>query len=111
MQVDLVDAKGTRDPLSMARVSFRLEGPGEIAAVGNGNPKGYDSFKDTSSHPLFYGKAVAVVRRTGVGKLTLRASVPGLKDGVLEIRDTSEVVVTQTHIKGDRLFERRIKAK
>ena len=117
VQVDLVDAKGTRDPLSMARVSFRLEGPGEIAAVGNGNPKGYDSFKDTSSHPLFYGKAVAVVRRTGSGKLTLRASVPGLKDGVLEIRDTSEVethenefVVTQTNIKGDRLFERRIKA-
>ena len=86
VQVDLVDAAGTRDPLAADRVRFALTGPGEIAAVGNGNARGLDSFKDVSSHPLYYGKAVAVVRRTGEGKIVLTASVPGLEPATLEIR-------------------------
>ncbi len=90
VQVDLVDANGTRDPLATNRVSFTLAGPGEIAAVGNGNPRGYDSFKKTDSHPLFYGKAVVVVRRnksSATGEpITLTASVEGLKSDTVEIK-------------------------
>ena len=88
VQVDLVDAAGTRDPLAMDRVSFRLEGPGKIVAVGNGNPRGYDVFTDVSSHPLYYGKAVAVVRldEGATEPVRLFADVKGLKGALLEIR-------------------------
>ena len=78
-EVDLVDERGVRDPLCTRRVNFELEGPGEIVAVGNGDPRGFDSFKQVSSHPLYYGKAVVVVRRRGAGEIWIKAAVPGLK--------------------------------
>ena len=81
VQVDVVDEKGTRDPLATNRVKFAVAGPGEIVAVGNGDPRGYDSFKRTDSHPLYFGKAVVVVRRRPGSNepITLTASVDGLK--------------------------------
>lgn len=87
VQVDVVDAAGTRDPLAMCDVTFTLEGPGELVAVGNGNPKDHKVFTDVSHHPLHYGKAVAVVRRKDPGDITLRAAVKGLKDAVIVFRD------------------------
>jgi len=80
VQVDVVDADGVRDPWASSRVTFSLEGPGRLMAVGNGNPRGLDSFKDVSSHRLYYGKAVAVVRRDkgAKGAITLTAAVDGL---------------------------------
>jgi len=87
VQVDVVDAAGTRDPLATADVRFSMEGPGEIVAVGNGNPKDHKVFTDVSHHPLHYGKAVAVVRRKGPGDLTLKAEVKGLKPATLVLKD------------------------
>ena len=78
VQVDVVDTFGTRDPLATDDVSFSLEGPGEIVAVGNGNPKDHKVFTDVTHHPLHYGKAVAVVRRKGPGEIRLSVSAPGL---------------------------------
>lgn len=72
--------------LSSADVRFVLEGPGEIVAVGNGNPKDHKSFTDVSHHPLHYGKAVVVVRRLGSGRLVLNASVDGLAEGRIELK-------------------------
>lgn len=49
-------------------------------AVGNGNPRGLDAFTDTASHPLYFGKAVAVLRRQAgtTAPVTLTASADGL---------------------------------
>ena len=82
-QVDVVDGQGVRDPLATNRISFRLDGPGKIVAVGNGNPRGYDAFTKTDSHPLYFGKAVVVVRATGPGALSLTAEAEGLKGSTL----------------------------
>ena len=71
MHVDALDAQGVRNPLAMNRVRFRLDGPGEILGVGNGNAQEFEPFTDTTSRRLFFGKAMAVVRRTGVGDLKL----------------------------------------
>ena len=81
VKVELVDAEGTVLPLARDRVEFRLEGPGEIVAVGNGSHAGIDSFADVKSHPLFYGRALVIVRRTGGSNAPLRlsASVSKLK--------------------------------
>ena len=78
MRVSLADAAGIRIPGVDTRVAFALEGDGEIVSVGNADPAGLDSFKDVASHPLFFGYAVVVVRRTGEGEIRLTASVPGL---------------------------------
>ncbi|MEJ7676125.1 MAG: DUF4982 domain-containing protein [Chitinophagaceae bacterium] len=37
--VELVDAKGNRNPLAENLVRFEIDGPGTIAGVGNANPK------------------------------------------------------------------------
>ncbi|MBP5227291.1 MAG: DUF4982 domain-containing protein [Kiritimatiellae bacterium] len=86
-QVDVVDVNGTRDPLATNRVSFRLMGSGVLAAVGNGNPRGYDAFTKTDSHPLYFGKAVVAVRRTGPGVITLTAEAEGLGASTLQWLD------------------------
>jgi beta-galactosidase len=80
VQVDVVDAHGTRDPLAKNLIHFALTGPGRIVAVGNGNPRATDSFADVSKHPLYFGKAVAVIRRNvgQSGKITLTATADGL---------------------------------
>ena len=79
VQVDAVDADGVRDPLATNRVEFALTGPGEIVAVGNGNPRDYKSFKDVSGHSLFFGKATVAVRRRGEGRIVLTATAEGLR--------------------------------
>ncbi|MBO4287193.1 MAG: discoidin domain-containing protein, partial [Kiritimatiellae bacterium] len=78
VQVDVVDANGVRNPLAMDRVFFKLSGPGQILGVGNGNAHAFEAFTKTDSHPLFYGKAVAVIRRDAPGALELSVSAPGL---------------------------------
>ena len=79
VRVEAVDAEGRGNPLATNRVSFVISGPGRILAVGNGNPRGMDSFKDVSGHPLFFGKATAIVRREGEGRIVLTATADGLR--------------------------------
>ena len=79
VQVDVVDGAGIRDPWATNRVSFALRGPGRILAVGNGSAHAHDSFGDVSGHSLFYGKAMAIVRREGSGELVLTAQAEGLE--------------------------------
>lgn len=81
VQVDVTDAAGTRDPRAVNCIRFSLSGPGELVAVGNGNPRGHDAFTDTASHPLYFGKAVAVLRRAAgsTAPVTLTATADGLK--------------------------------
>lgn len=80
VQAEVVDAAGVRDPRATNRIRFSLAGPGEIVAVGNGNPRGLDAFTDTAQHPLYFGKAVAVVRRKAgeAAPITLSATADGL---------------------------------
>ena len=88
VQVDVVDAKGTRDPWAKDRVSFELTGPGKILAVGNADPRAHEPFTKVDSHPLYFGKAVAVVRRDkgASGPIVLKAAVKGLKPAEVEFR-------------------------
>ena len=86
--MDVVDAEGIRDPRATNRIAFELSGPGEIVAVGNANPRGFDVFTDTRSHPLYYGKAVAVIRREkGRSEpITLKATSDGLKAATVTLQ-------------------------
>ena len=80
VQVEVTDAAGVRDPRATSRIRFSLAGPGEIVAVGNGDARGLDAFTETAQHPLYFGKAVVVVRRRAgqEGPVTLTAAGDGL---------------------------------
>ena len=82
--VSLADCDGTFVPNDNRRIAFAAEGC-EIAAVGNSDPRGLDSFKETSSHPLCFGRAAVYVRGTGV----LRASADGLMPAISKICRTT----------------------
>lgn len=59
--IEMTDQAGNLCPLAMDKLTFVVEGSARLSGVDNGNQMGHDSFTD-SSHPLFYGKAVAVLR-------------------------------------------------
>ena len=75
---EIVDAQGVRLPRATDRVTFRVEGAGTLVATANGDPKDCDSFAAPSKR-LYFGTAVAVVRRTGDGPVRLVATAPGLE--------------------------------
>ena len=59
--IEMTDEKGRVCPRAMDELTFVVEGPATLVGVGNGNQMGHDSFTD-ATHPLFYGKAVAILR-------------------------------------------------
>jgi beta-galactosidase len=59
--IEAIDANGTLCPLADNLVKFKIEGPAEIAATDNGNPRSFELFQD-AEHKLFYGKETLIIR-------------------------------------------------
>jgi beta-galactosidase len=78
--VEALDEKGTLCPLAENLIRFKVEGPAEIAGVGNGNPLSLEPFQ-ANSRKLFYGKAMLILRtRDGQsGRVLVTAESDGLK--------------------------------
>jgi len=83
--VEALDAKGRPNPNAGHTVSVRLNGPGTIAAVGNGDMTSEEPYQ-ANQRKLFHGKALVVVRgsRTA-GALTLTAAATGLKEAAIRL--------------------------
>jgi beta-galactosidase len=85
--VEALDDKGTLCPLADNEIAFTVEGPARLAAAGNGDPMSLAVFTD-STHPLFFGRAVLIVRsdfgKSGPVKVT--ASSEGLKPATVELQ-------------------------
>ncbi len=77
VKVTLADKDGNFVPNDNRRISFTAKDC-EIRAVGNSNPRGYDSFKETSSHPLHFGRAGVYLRVKSGQKAHLHAEAQGL---------------------------------
>jgi beta-galactosidase len=77
--VEAFDDAGAPCPLADNLVTFTVEGPAEIAAIGNGNPMSFESFQSDRRH-LFNGKAMLIVRTLEGrdGPIRIRASSEGL---------------------------------
>ena len=86
--VELEDENKVTVPKARDTVSFALEGPGEIVAVGNGSTSEMKSFAETDSHPLYNGRAVVIVRRTEGSGLPVRltATVGGLQSATIDFK-------------------------
>ena len=82
----IVDKDGIEIPRANNLVSFKITGPGTIAAVDSGDNSSHEPFQATSRH-AFLGECVAYVKANGSkGRITLKASAPGLSDGSISIK-------------------------
>ena len=83
--VKVVDEEDLLVPRTHDLVKFKIEGPGEIVAVGSGDPTSHEPFI-ADQHTVFNGKCLVIVRGTGKpGIVRLTARSKGLKQGVTEI--------------------------
>ncbi len=84
--VEALDEKGRPVPTANSPLEFSIEGPGEIIGHGNGDPNCHEPEKG-NRRSLFNGLAQVIVRSAydSVGRLTLLAKSPGLKDAVISV--------------------------
>ncbi|MGH7969486.1 MAG: DUF4982 domain-containing protein, partial [Limisphaerales bacterium] len=83
IEVDVCDSKGRVVPTANNLVTFKLEGVGHIAGVGNGDAGDHDPDKADFRH-AFNGKCMVIVGAGDKrGAIRLRATSPGLKPAVL----------------------------
>lgn len=87
--VEVLDDRGRLVPDATLRVDFAVDGAGELAGVGNGNPHNVDSFKKPRRW-TWHGRALAILRPAKQsGWLTLTASAAGLKPARLHLQVAS----------------------
>jgi beta-galactosidase len=76
--VEITDTAGAPVPDIVRQIEFHVEGAGELAAVGNANPKDVASFREPTCR-TFHGRCLAILRPFGrEGTITLRATSDGL---------------------------------
>ena len=70
-------------------ITVTVEGPGVLQAFGSGRPNNEEKYT-TNHHRTFDGRALAVVRPTGEGPITVSASVPGYETTTVTIHAAAE---------------------
>ncbi len=77
--VEGYDSDGNLCPLANNLIQFEINGPGEIAGVGNGNPQSHEPFQ-ADYRRLFNGKAMLIIRsvKNQPGKIEITAKSDGL---------------------------------
>ena len=76
VSLTLADAAGVVALGLDREVTVSVEGPGVLEGFGSAAPATEESYLD-DVHTTFDGRALAVVRPTGAGAITVRASAPG----------------------------------
>ncbi|MGI3224272.1 glycoside hydrolase family 2 protein [Streptomyces sp. GTA36] len=71
----LTDTDGTLHTAADRTVSLEISGSGALAGFGSASPSTEERF-DTTEHQTYEGRALAVLRPTGTGKIRLHASAP-----------------------------------
>jgi beta-galactosidase len=76
--VELLDAKGNRNPLAENRLKFEIEGPGTIVGVGNANPQSLESYQ-ALERKAWQGRCIVVVKAGKFkGEIKLKAIAEGM---------------------------------
>lgn len=83
--VELTDKNGLRNPNAENPVTFTIDGPGTIIAVGNGNPVSLESYT-LPKRLAWHGRCLVVIKSdVKGGKIILKASTEGLPSSSAEI--------------------------
>ena len=89
----ILDKEGNLVPDAVAEVSFKVSGPGELAAIGNANPREMDSFH-APRRRTFQGRCLAIVRPSGApGQITVQATSAGLEPASLSLQIVNSEVL------------------
>jgi len=85
--VEALDKDGNLCPLADNLVTFSIDGPADIAGVGNGNPMSFEPFQ-ADHRKLFYGKAMLILRtqQGRTGRIQVTAQSEGLKEAKASVR-------------------------
>jgi beta-galactosidase len=84
--VELCDRNGRPVPDAVDSVRFAVEGPAEIVAVANADPKTTAPYRGRE-HRLWRGRALVILRPTGpVGVIVLHAIADGVKSGKVAVQ-------------------------
>jgi len=85
LTIELTDTNGIRNPKAENLMSFNLEGPGTILAVGNANPVSLESYQ-LPQRKAWHGRCLVIIKSdTKGGRITLKASSPGLVPESIQI--------------------------
>jgi beta-galactosidase len=80
VEVTVVDDKGVLVPTASDLITFKITGPGVIAAVDNGSIASHEPFQ-AMQRKAFQGRCVAMVKAIGAaGRITLTATADGLAE-------------------------------
>lgn len=84
--VELLDANATLHPCADRLVSFTLEGPGTIAAVGSPDPTSLEAYRG-DSRSTFHGRCLVVVKAGDEpGEIRLSAKAEGVTGAALSLK-------------------------
>jgi beta-galactosidase len=76
--VELVDAKGYRNPKAENLVKFQIEGAGTIVGVGNANPVSLESYL-RAQRKAWKGRCLVIVKsKKEAGSIKLKVIVDGI---------------------------------
>lgn len=85
----VVDANGVLIATASDQITFKVSGPGVVAAVDSGNNASHEPFQSTERN-AYQGRCLALLKAVaGHGRITLTATAPGLKSSsiVIDTRD------------------------
>ncbi len=86
VRATVVDRRDVVVPGATDLISFKISGPGEIAAVDNADNASHEQFQACERH-AFQGRCVAFIKASAPsGKMVVTASAPGLKSGNVVIK-------------------------
>ena len=88
----VVDKKGVVIPRAGDLISFKISGPGVIAAVDSADNASHEPFQAAARH-AYQGQCVALVKATAAaGAIELTASAPGLASSSITIKTAAPAV-------------------
>jgi beta-galactosidase len=79
VEITLVDAHGNLHSSEDRPVTIAVDGPGVLQGFGSGNPCTEETF-GSPTHDTYHGRALAVVRPTDVGTITVTVSAKDCDD-------------------------------
>jgi beta-galactosidase len=82
--ITLVDDHGTTWTSTDRAVTVSVDGPAELLGLGSANPCTKETFA-ASTHDTFQGRALAVVRPTGAGTITVTVAAPDCDDQAVTV--------------------------
>lgn len=86
VEISLRDSQGRLNPGAVRRVHLELTGSAVLQGLGSGNPCTEENFFDDCC-TTYHGQALAAIRPTGAGEITVVATAEGCKPAKLTIAE------------------------